>query len=192
MQPLDLQSRVTQILQEVQRGDASASEQLLPLVYEQLRGLADGFFRHERPDHTLQPTALVHEAYFRLVKQTDVQWQGRAHFFAVAAQAMRRVLINHAEKHNARKRGGVQQRVTLDENTPTPATQAIGPVDLLALNEALTRLEALDERQCRVVELRFFGGLSVEETAEVLGIAPRTVKLDWQMARAWLHTQLVG
>ncbi len=192
MQPLDVQTRVTQILQEVQQGDASAAEQLLPLVYDELRGLADSFFRHERPDHTLQPTALVHEAYFRLVKQTDMPWQGRAHFFAVAAQAMRRVLINHAEKHNAIKRGGVQQRVTLDENTPTPAATAIGPVDLLALNEALTRLEALDERQCRVIELRFFGGLSVEETAEVLGIAPRTVKLDWQMARAWLHTQLIG
>ncbi len=192
MQPSDLQTRVTQILQEVQRGDASASEQLLPLVYDELRGLADGFFRHERPDHTLQPTALVHEAYFRLVKQTDMPWQGRAHFFAVAAQAMRRVLINHAEKHNAIKRGGGPLRVTLDENTPTPAALAIGPVDLLALNEALTRLEAMDERQCRVIELRFFGGLSVEETAEVLGIAPRTVKLDWQMARAWLHTQLIG
>src|SRR5436190_6809676 len=136
------QARVTQILHELQDGHPSAADQLLPLIYDELRGLAGSFFRKERRDHTLQPTALVHEAYLRLVNQRDVQWQGRAHFFAVAAHAMRRVLINHAEKHNAVKRGGDQHRVTLCDNTPTPQSESLGDVDLLALNEALNRLEA--------------------------------------------------
>lgn len=186
------QARVTQILHQLQDGHPSAAEQLLPLIYDELRSLAGSYFQQERRDHTLQPTALVHEAYLRLVNQNDVEWHSRAHFFAVAAHAMRRVLINHAERHNTIKRGGDRHRVTLCENTPSPDARAIGEVDLLALNEALSRLESMDERQCRVVELRFFGGLSVEETAAVLGVASRTVELDWRMARAWLYTQLIG
>src|SRR5690349_21902357 len=159
------QARVTQILHQLQDGHPSAAEQLLPLIYDELRALAGSYFQQERRDHTLQPTALVHEAYLRLVNQNDIEWQSRAHFFAVAAHAMRRVLINHAERHNTIKRGGGCHRITLCENTPSPDARAIGEVDLLALNEALSRLETLDDRQCRVIELRFFGGLSVEETA---------------------------
>ncbi len=179
----------------MQSGHRSAAEQLLPLVYEELRGLADRFLRRERRDHTLQPPALVHEAYLRLVHQDRVQWQGRAHFYAVAAQAMRRILINHARAHDADKRGGERDRVTLcDGNLPPSDHDSIRgfsePVDLLALNDAMQRLERMDERQCRVVELRFFGGLTVEEAAEALGISQRLVKLDWKMARAWLYQQL--
>jgi RNA polymerase sigma factor (TIGR02999 family) len=186
-----LQSRVTQILHRLQLGHPSAAEELLPLVYEELRSLADNFFRSERRDHTLQPTALVHEAYLRLVNDSAIQWQGQAHFMAVAANAMRRVLINYAEHHRAAKRGGGMQHVTFQEDD-APGSSAFDEVDLLALDEAMTRLEALDQRQCRVVELRFFGGLSVQQSAEVLGISERTVKLDWKMARAWLYTQLKG
>jgi RNA polymerase sigma-70 factor, ECF subfamily len=185
------QTEVTRILHAVQDGQGSAVETLLPLVYEELRHLAGRFLQRERHDHTLQPTALVHEAYLKLVNQDRVQWQGRAHFYAVAAQAMRRILINHAEAHRARKRGGDLERITLTEgDTPAPDSHFSSPVDLLALNDALTRLEVLDQRQCRVVELRFFGGLSVDETAHVLGVSPRLVKLDWQMARTWLYQQL--
>jgi RNA polymerase sigma factor (TIGR02999 family) len=136
----------------------------------------------------------VHEAYLRLVNQDRVQWQGRAPFYAVAAQAMRRILINHARQHCAVKRGGRvhrRDRITLvDDDTPAPDSAFTSPVDLLALNDAMTRLEQLDERQCRVVELRFFGGLTVDEAAHVLGVSPRLVKLDWQMARSWLYQQL--
>lgn len=183
------------MLSDMQSGHRSAAEQLLPLVYDELRGLADRFLRRERRDHTLQPTALVHEAYLRLVHQDRVQWQGRAHFYAVAAQAMRRILINHARARDANKRGGERERVTLcDGNLPPSDHDSIRsfsePVDLLALNDALHRLERMDERQCRVVELRFFGGLTVEEAAEALGISQRLVKLDWKMARAWLFQQL--
>jgi RNA polymerase sigma factor (TIGR02999 family) len=191
--PASPHGRVTAILRTIQDGHASAAEQLLPLVYEELRNLADQLFHQERVGHTLQPTALVHEAYLKLVKQDDVSWQGRAHFYAVAAHAMRRILINHAAKHRATKRGGGRHRVTLCEDTPDPTrTGSSMDVDLFALDEALTRLEAIDERQCRVVEMRYFGGLTIEETAEALDIAPRTVKLDWQMARAWLYLQLQG
>lgn len=189
------QEQVTRILTEMQSGHRSAAEQLLPLVYDELRVLADQFLRRERRDHTLQPTALVHEAYMKLVRQDGMQWQGRAHFYAVAAQAMRRILINHARSHQAAKRGGGGERIRLcDRHVPDSghdvANRFSSPVELLALNEALNRLEHLDERQCRVVELRFFGGLSVDETAEALGVSARLVKLDWKMARAWLHQQL--
>ncbi len=181
------QQQITQILAVVERGERGARDRLLPLVYDELRLLADGFFRRERMGHTLQPTALVHEAYVRLVKQTRVEWKGRAHFLAVAAQAMRRILINYAERRHAAKRGGKWHRITLIESdTPAPAPE----VDLLALNEALGELERLDERQCRVVELRFFGGLTVNEAAEVLGVADRTIELDWRMARSWLYKKL--
>lgn len=191
------QAGVTRILREIEEGHASAAERLLPLVYEEMRSLAEGFMRGERPGHTLQATALVHETYLRLVNQREVEWQGRAHFLAAAAQAMRRILIQHAERRRAAKRGGGWQRISLSDCEDSSGAAAndesgLGEVDLLALDEALARLEALDQRQCRVVELRFFAGLSVEETAQVLGFSPRLIKLDWQMARAWLHTQLVG
>jgi RNA polymerase sigma-70 factor, ECF subfamily len=181
--------QVTRILDELGSGHPSAAERLFPLIYDEMRLLAGQFFKRERSNHTLQPTALVHEAYLRLVENTQ-QWEGRAHFYAVAARVMRRILINHAAAHRAEKRGGGSPLITLSEgSTPAPGGQ---DVDLLALDEALTRLEALDERQCRVVELRFFSGMSVEETAGVLGVSARTVELDWKMARAWLFSQLGG
>lgn len=155
----------------------------MPLVYKELRRLAASYLRRERSDHTLQPTALVHEAYMRLVEQKSVQWQGRSHFFAITAQLMRRILVDHARSHLAEKRGSGAEKV--------PITQAIlmsqeRPAELLALDESLTRLAALDPQQGRVVELRIFGGLTVEETADILQISPATVKRDWSMAKAWL------
>lgn len=178
---------VTGILQEVCNGRDSAVARLFPLVYDELRALAESYLQRERCDHTLQATALVHEAYLRLVDQRDVQWQGRAHFFAVAAQAIRRILVDHARSHLRAKRGGNRRRVALDSSV----AWSTGPnLDLVALDEALDRLAALHQRQARIVELRFFGGLSGDETAEVLGIAPRTVDGDWSMARAWLRREL--
>ena len=177
----------TRILADLERGDRSAAAKLLPLVYDQLRAVADSFFRRQPANHTLQPTALVHEAYLRLVHQTDEKWKSRAHFFAVAAKAMRQILINHAEKRGAAKRGGDRQKLTLNEElTPAPQRE----VDLLVLDEALTKLSALSERMGRVVELRFFGGLTVEEVAHVLEVSKRTVEGDWETARAWLSRKL--
>jgi RNA polymerase sigma factor (TIGR02999 family) len=173
--------------------------QLMPLVYDQLRRVAAARFGRERANHTLQPTALVHEAYLRLVDQRRVRWQNRAHFIGVAAHLMRRILIDHARSHRAAKRGGPQEKFTLanaiDElpAVQTPAGQNdIDEIDVLALEEALTRLTALDAQQGRIVELRFFGGLTVEETAEVLGISAATVKRDWRLAKAWLHREMAG
>ena len=186
----EARDQITSVLGELEGGHPSAAERLFPLVYDEMRALAERYFRRERSDHTLQPTALVHEAYLRLVGDATTSWRGRAHFYAVAARVMRRILINHAEAHRAAKRGGGLPLVALDESR-TPAPGAPG-VDLLALDEALSRLEALDERQCRVVEMRFFGGLNVDETAAALGVSERTVELDWKMARAWLLTQLAG
>ncbi len=166
---------------------APSADHLLPLVYDELRRLAARFFRRETAGHTLQPTALVHEAYCHLAPQMRARWQSREHFIAVAAQAMRRILVNHAQRRQAAKRGGCWRRVSLD------ATDLQGEprvLDLLALDEALTRLETLDARQARVVEMRFFAGLSVEETARVLDVSPRTVEIDWRMARAWLFNVL--
>jgi len=162
-------------------------EELMPLVYDELRRLAAHYLRHERPDHTLQPTALVHEAYLRLVDQTQVRWQNRAHFFGIAANLMRQILVNHALSHRASKRGGTAIKLTLDEAAGLSKQR---DVDLVALDEALTRLAALDSQPSRIVELRFFGGLSIEETAEVLRISPATVKREWTMAKAWLHCAL--
>jgi RNA polymerase sigma factor (TIGR02999 family) len=160
---------------------------LLPLVYAELRRLAASYLRRERPDHTLQPTALVHEAYLRLVDQTQARWQNRAHFLGVAAQMMRRILVDHARGHRAEKRGGDFQILSLDENIDVSGERA---ADLVALDEALKRLAELDPQKSRVVELRFFGGLSVEETAEVLGVSAPTVKRQWRMAKAWLYGQV--
>jgi RNA polymerase sigma-70 factor (ECF subfamily) len=179
---------VTQLLFAWNAGDSSAVERLMPLVYTELRGIADRQFRRERVGHTLQPTAVVHEAYFRLVDQTRVTWKNRGHFFAIAAQAMRRILIDHARARAAEKRGGREERVTLDVGIASP--EPADDVDLLALDEALVRLKELDEPQARIVELRFFGGLSIEETAEVLETSASSVKREFRSARAWLFHEL--
>jgi RNA polymerase sigma factor (TIGR02999 family) len=159
----------------------------MPKVYDELRGLARKFFRRERPDHTLQPTALVHEAYLRLVDQTRIGWQGRTHFCAICARAMRQVLIDHARSRKRLRRGGERQKVLLDSRV---APAEFENVDVFALNEALEKLAALDARQAQVVELRFFGGLNVDEVAHVLGVSKRTVEGDWTHAKAWLRTEL--
>jgi RNA polymerase sigma factor (TIGR02999 family) len=161
-------------------------------VYDEMRRLAAGYLRHERPGHTLQPTALAHEAYLRLLDQRNVTWQNRAHFMALAAQAMRRILVDHARRKRAEKRGGGAPHVALDAADAEPAIVDAQGVPIEYLNAALDRLAALDERQSRVVELRYFGGLSIEETAEVLAVSPATVKRDWTLARAWLHRELEG
>jgi RNA polymerase sigma factor (TIGR02999 family) len=178
---------VTVLLAELTRGNDQAARRLIPLVYDELRRLAGGYMRRERSDHTLQATALVHEAYLKLVEQRSVDWQGRAHFFGIAAQMMRRILIDHARAHLREKRGGGEEMVPLDEGLVFSPQQSS---ELLKLEESLERLTALDPRQGKIVELRFFGGLTVEETAEVLGISPKTVKRDWSVAKAWLHGDL--
>ena len=178
---------VTEILQDVRHGDKDAPARLMPLVYDELRRLADHYLRQERPDHTLQPTALVHEAYLKLVDQTRVDWQNRAHFFGVAAQIMRRILVDHARRHRASKRGGFQQKMTLDEAVDYSQSREL---NLVALDDALNTLSHLDPRQSQIVELRFFGGLSIEETAEALNVSPATVKVDWSMAKAWLRREI--
>jgi RNA polymerase sigma-70 factor, ECF subfamily len=180
---------VTQLLQDWNGGDQAALDKLMPLVYAELRRLANNYLRRERANHTLQPTALVNEAYLRLVDQKKARWQNRAQFFGVAAQLMRRILVDHARLHQAQKRGGSdQQRLSL---TNVAERAADSPeIDLLALNEALDELAELDPQQGRIVELKFFGGLSIEETAEVLGVGHATVERDWKMARAWLRSKL--
>jgi RNA polymerase sigma factor (TIGR02999 family) len=178
---------ITRLLDELGRGSAEAEAKLVPLVYHELHRLAAHYMRRERPDHTLQPTALVHEAYMRLTAQQDIHWRDRAHFFGFAARLMRQVLLQHARAHQAEKRGGCVRKFSLDEALDFSPERS---GDLIALDDALKRLEQLSPRQSRVVELRFFGGLTVEETAEVLGTSPRTVKRDWNVARAWLHGEL--
>ena len=178
---------ITGILKRASRGDDSAVKQLMPLVYDELRALAESYLQQERPDHTLQATALVHEAYIRLIRQEDVEWQSRAHFFGVAAQAIRRILVDHARGHERAKRGGGRRRVRLDEDVAPVKRRDL---DLLALDEAMKRLADFHQRAARVVELRFFGGLSREEVGEFLGISLRTVGADWRLARAWLRREL--
>ena len=179
---------VTQLLVDWSKGDQAALDKLMPLVYSELRRLATNYLRRERAGHTLQPTALVNEAYLKLIDQKHARWQNRAQFFGISAQLMRRILVDHARQHQAAKRGGAdQQRLSV-----TSAEQIVQQpqVDLLALNEALDELATMDPQQSRVVELRFFGGLSIEEAAEVLGVGHATVERDWKMARAWLRRQL--
>ena len=159
----------------------------MPLVYDELRRLAERYLRHERPNHTLQATALVHEAYLRLVDQTQVEWQNRAHFFGVAANLMRQILVNHALSHQAAKRGGNAYKLSHNE---AASVSKEPDVDLEALDDALNTLAAIDPQQSRIVELRFFGGLTIEETAQVLGISPATVKREWTVAKAWLHCEI--
>ena len=178
---------VTQLLARWSGGDREALEQLLPLVYRELRQLADRYLRRERSDHTLQATALVHEAYLKLIDQQNVRWQNRAHFFGVAAQAMRRILVDHARGHMAAKRGSGGVKLSLDDVVVVSDEKA---EEMVALDDALNRLHEIDPQKSRIVELRFFGGLSIEETAEVLGIGTATVIRQWRMARAWLYGQI--
>jgi RNA polymerase sigma factor (TIGR02999 family) len=178
---------VTILLKAMTSGDENAPEKLLPIIYNDLRRLAGAYLSNERKDHTLQPTALVHEAYIRLVDWENVSWQNRAHFFAVAAQVMRRILVDHARGKKAEKRGGFGQLLSLDEAV---SFQEKKDVDLVALDDALNELEKSDARQAKIVELRFFGGLTIEETAEALRISPATVKNEWAFAKAWLRVEL--
>ena len=180
-------SHVTDLLARWRAGDRDALDALVPLVYDELRRLARHYLRQERPGHTLQSTALVHEAFVRLVGHKPPQWKDRAHFFAVAAQLMRRILVDHARRRGAAKRGSNGQSESLSEDL---AISNARPIDLLALDEALNALAALDARQSRIVELRFFGGLSLENTSEVLGISPATVKREWATAGAWLYQEM--
>ena len=178
---------ITALLVDWGNGDQSALERLLPLVERELHRLAHSYMRREDPDHTLQTTALINETYLRLVDQRKVEWQNRAHFFGIAAQIMRRILLNYARDQNRQKRGGKAIHVSLSEAMVMPAEK---DRELIALNDALNRLEALDARKSKVVELRYFGGLSVEEAAEVLKVSPITVMRDWQFAKAWLAREL--
>jgi RNA polymerase sigma factor (TIGR02999 family) len=178
---------VTRLLQEWSNGQEQALDRLLPQIHQELRKLAASYMRKERPDHTLQPTALVNEAFLKLIDQRAVKWQNRAHFFGIAAQAMRRILVDHARAHTASKRGDGVRTVPLDDAVVIGGTVNI---DVLALDEALTRLAAIDPQQSRVVELRFFGGLTMEETAEVMHISPATVGREWKMAKAWLFAEI--
>ena len=180
-------SEVTRLLQQLDTGDRSGVDQLFAVVYQQLRNLAGQFFRREPEENTLQPTALVHEAYMKLVDQTRVDWQGRTHFFAVAAQAMRRILVDHARRRGAAKRGGNQHRIALDDNLVIESNR---DEDLLALENAATKLTKLDPCQAQMIELRFFGGLSIAEVAKVMGISTRSVEREWTMVRAWLRREL--
>ena len=168
---------------------AESLDTLLPIVYQELRRLAAGYLRRERPGQTLQPTALVHEAYLRLMKDRPGRWQNRAHFCAIAAHSMRQILIERARARGAAKRGGARQRITLDEGLVAGGDRSI---DLIALDEALQRLAEIDPEQARLVELRFFGGLTIEETAEALDMSPATVKRHWTVAKAWLTRELEG
>ena len=178
---------VTALLGDWSRGDRTALDQLLPLVYAELRRVAARQLRNERADHTLQPTALVHEVYMRLVDQRQVDWQNRAHFFGVSAQVMRRILVDHARRHGATKRGEGVRCLSLDEASDVAASNGM-PV--LELDHALERLETIDAELARIVELRAFGGLTIEEAAHVLGVSPSTTKRDWRTAKAWLNREL--
>jgi RNA polymerase sigma factor (TIGR02999 family) len=186
-EPAGSDNSITVMLGQLIAGNREVEAQLVPQIYEELRRLARGFMRQERGNHTLQPTALVHEAYARLVQQAHAPWQNRAHFFGAASQLMRHILVDHARARRAGKRGGIQQQVTLDD---AMIGQRNPSIDVLALHEAIERLSALDARQAKVVELHFFGGLTFEEIALVLDVSARTAKGDWSMARAWLRGEL--
>jgi RNA polymerase sigma factor (TIGR02999 family) len=181
------QQQITERLIAWGSGETSALDDVMRAVYQELRRMADHYLRLERPDHTLQPTALVHEAYLRLIDQRKVSWQNRAHFFGVAAQMMRRILVDHARTKQRGKRGGAARKLSLDEVMNLSQGRA---ADLVALDDALKALAEIDPRKSQVVELRFFGGLNVEETAEVLDVSPQTVLRDWKMAKAWLYQEM--
>ncbi len=181
---------VTRLLQDCSDGNRDALDKLLPLVYNELRRLAHSYLSHERPDHTLQTTALVHEAYLKLIDQRSVNWQNRAQFFAISAQAMRRILLDNARRHTAAKRGSGGQKISLDEVATLSGDSAND--SLIALDLALQKLETIDEAQSKIVELRYFGGLTIEETAEVLKISPSSIQREWTVARAWLYKTMTG
>jgi len=180
---------ITQLLQGWRSGDRNALDALLPVVYKELRRLAHFQLRKERPDHTLQSAALVHEAYVRLVGLNSPQWEGRSHFFAIAAQLMRQILVDYARRHRAGKRGGGVSALSLEDATALSPARKMG-IDVVALDDALKALAQIDARKAQVVELRFFAGLSFEETAEVLKVSAITVSRDWSTARAWLHREM--
>ena len=180
-------TNVTSLLKRYSNGDPDALAELIPQIYDRLRRLASSYLQSERSDHTLQTTALVHEAYLRLVDQKQVDWNNRNHFFAVAAQMMRRILVDHARKHHAFKRGGSFTRISLDEAAVVCREQ---PQELIAVDELLTRLASLDPQGSRLVELRFFAGLSLEETAEVMGLSTAKVRREWSIAKAWFTREL--
>jgi len=180
-------NRITELLARWSGGDIAAREDLIPLVYEELRRLARHYLSRERQTHTLQSAALVHELYLRLVDESSVQLSDRLHFFSVAAELMRRVLVDHARKHSAAKRGGNHLTMTLEEDLISAKQREI---DILALDDALNQLAQMDTQQSRIIELRFFGGLSIDQTARALGISPASVKRDWAVARAWLYREL--
>lgn len=185
----DSSNQVTVLLLRWREGDRQALEELMPIVYDELRRLASHYLRQERRDHTLQSTALVNEAYLRLAGQNPPEWQNRAHFFGIAARVMRQILVEYARGRGAAKRGGGAAKITLDSSIALP--QQIN-VDVVALDKALSELSQLDEQQSRIVELRFFGGLTIEDTSEVLGVSPATVKREWVTARAWLYRAMSG
>lgn len=182
-------SPVTALLERWRSGDQNALDALMPLVYDELRRLAHHYLRKERSDHTLQSTALVHEAYLRMAGQSPPQWQNRAHFFGIAAHLMRQILVEHARGRDAAKRGGGATRLALDESL---SISRPNDVDIIILDKALQQLTELDSQQGRIVELRFFAGLTIEDTSEVLGVSPATVKRDWVSARAWLFRAMSG
>lgn len=177
---------VTELLNEWSNGDKTAMERLIPLVHDELYKIASAYMKNERPSHTLQATALINEAYMRLVDQKNVQWQGRIHFYRTAALVMRNILVNHALKHKAEKRGG-GNRLTLDEVLDLPNEQNL---EILALNDALKKLATIDKRKSQIIELRFFGGLNLEETAKALGVSLATINREWRMAKAWLYREM--
>jgi RNA polymerase sigma-70 factor (ECF subfamily) len=179
--------QVTALLHDLEKGDRKAASRLIPIVYSELRHLAAHYMRGERPGQTIQPTELVHEAYLRLVRQERIDWQGQTHFFAMAATSMRRILVERARGKKAEKHGGGGEKIQLDEALAFSPNK---PTDVIAIDEALNRLAELSPRQSRIVELRFFGGLKVDEIAKIERVSPRTVKQDWRLARAWLHREI--
>lgn len=179
---------ITRMLIDLTEGNKEVVNEILPHVYDELRKLANSYLRRERSSHTLQPTALVHEAYMKLIDQKNVRWQNRAHFFGIAAQVMRRILMDYARQHKAQKRGGEGENLPLEDEILIVSKEKSH--ELLALDEALDNLAKIDEMKAKIVELRYFGGLSVEETAEVLGVSEITVKRHWRMAKAWLYGQI--
>ena len=187
--PVNSANEVTQLLVSWGKGDQQSLENLIPLVYDELRRQARRYLRRERPDHTLQSSALVHEVYVRLIDQRQANWHNRSQFFGVAAQLMRRILVDHARSRGAVKRGAGVTKLAIAEEVAAIEMQN---VDLIALDTSLTKLEQIDPQQCRIVELRFFSGLSIEDTADALSISPATVKRDWAMAKAWLYREISG
>ena len=186
----DAHNGITQMLIELTDGNQEVVNQILPHIYDELKRLASSYLRRERVNHTLQPTALVHEAYMKLIDQKRVQWQNRAHFFGIAAQVMRRILMDHARKHQADKRGGEAEKLPIEEEILVVSHEK--SAELIALDDALQTLAGIDEQKAKIVELRYFCGLSIEETAEVMGVSVPTINRQWRMAKAWLYSQIAA